>query len=94
MYGVRDDYRLQMLERTGYADGGMSAREERLYGHLLEAKDRLSALTLERDEMEEFISGAHFVSYNLKEVLREHYREKVEQCQGDVERTMDALGMS
>lgn len=78
-------------QRTGYPDGGMSAREEELWDRLLEERKSLEALKDEREVAFEFLAQARFVDMDLKDRLREMYDRKLEQKTGDMARTAETL---
>lgn len=73
-----EDPRLRNLEATGYPDGGMSPREERIYNRLEGNKKKLEKLKSEYGAVDEAIGTSQFLGEDLKRALRDLYKSEIE----------------
>lgn len=68
-----EEYGLANIMRTGYADGGMSAAQEKAMEEHQKGEDDLIAITAEMEWAEEFIKNARFLGEDMAKLLRQHY---------------------
>lgn len=73
-----EEYGLANVQRTGYPDGGMSAREERIYNRLEGNKKKLEKLKSEYGAVDEAIGTSQFLGEDLKRALRDLYEFEIE----------------
>lgn len=76
-----EEYGLANVQRTGYADGGMSAAQEKAAEEYQKNDDDLIAITSEMADAEEFISSARFLGEDMAKLLRQHYAYKKDDIQ-------------
>lgn len=76
-----EEYGLANIIRTGYADGGMSAREEKVRNRLEENKSKLDALKYEWGVVDEAITTAIFIPGAVKEAIRDLYDLEIRSCE-------------
>lgn len=76
-----EEYGLANVMRTGYADGGMSAREEKVRNRLEENKSKLKAAKHEWGVVDEAITTARLIPEAVKESLRDLYDLEIRSCE-------------
>ena len=76
-----EEYGLANVQWTGYADGGMSAAQEKAMEEHQKGEDALIAITSEMADAEEFISSARFLGEDMAKLLRQHYAYKKDDIQ-------------
>ena len=76
-----EEYGLANVMRTGYADGGMSAAQEKAEEEYQKNDDDLIAITAEMDVAEEFIGSARFLGEDIAKLIRQDYAYKKDSIQ-------------
>lgn len=76
-----EEYGLANVMRTGYADGGMSAAQEKAAEEYQKNDDDLIAITSEIADAEAFIGSARFLGEDMAKLLRQHYAYKKDDIQ-------------
>ena len=76
-----EEYGLANVMGTGYADGGMSAREEKVRNRLESNRAKLEALKYEWGVVDEAITTAEFIPEPVKESLRDLYDLEIRSCE-------------
>lgn len=76
-----EEYGLANVMRTGYADGGMSAAQEKAMEEHQKGEDDLIAITAEMDVAEEFIGSARFLGEDIAKLIRQDYAYKKDSIQ-------------
>lgn len=79
-----EEYGLNNIQRTGYADGGPSAAQEAAMKELSDNEERLSALRSEFEDVQEFLASSRFLGDDMKDFLRRHYEYKVDDLEYEI----------
>lgn len=79
-----EEYGLANIMRTGYADGGMSAREEKVRNRLKENKSRLKKLEAEWGALDEILTPSPFAGEIVKNAMRDLYDFMIRLTERDI----------
>lgn len=72
-----EEYGLANVQRTGYPDGGMSAREEALTMSLEKNQRKLEEVQTERERANEDMASYEYMDFGLMEKVLDQYDKKI-----------------